>query len=93
MVSYWKTQWFRLVVACACLGLSLFYMFQPCPDLSTIEGIDKCITLSLSSIGWLISSIVWFVMSVVDWNSDNIEKLNKRLEALERKQESNNDIR
>lgn len=92
MVAYFKTQWFRLVIACVCLGLSLFYMFQPCPDLSTIEGIDKCITLSVTSISWLIGSIVWFFCSILDWHEDSIVALEKRIRDLEGKQESNNDI-
>lgn len=93
MVAYFKTQWFRIVVACICLGLTIFYLVQSMSiDINSVESLEEFVTNTFTSLGWFCASLTWFIMSVIDWNSDNIQKLNDRLETLERKQESNNDI-
>ena len=38
MVSYIKTQWFRLLVGFVSLGIMCYYLFQPGADESTLEG-------------------------------------------------------
>lgn len=78
MVSYFKTQWFRLLCAVACLVISLVFAFSPAPDTSTLEGTNESISTMFASTGWLISSYVLFGLSFIDWYSE-------RLTALEAK--------
>jgi hypothetical protein len=69
MVSYIKTQWISLLVGLANIG---FFVY------------DFANGNELASILWLISALTWLIMSVVEYHNDCIEKLNERLEALER---------
>jgi hypothetical protein len=88
MVSYFKTQWFRFCVGCLCTVLAIIYMFQPAADTSTIEGLNQCLNDSFASLCWWASSMVWFISSIIEYNADCIRELNKRLTALEEKENS-----
>jgi hypothetical protein len=65
MVSYFKTQWFKIIVGLADLGLSLYYTIQG-------EGI--------TALCWFIFGIVMLIMSRVFYNDDRIELLEKEKE-------------
>lgn len=85
MVSYFKTQWFRLLCAVACLVISVVFAFSPAPDTSTLEGTNESISTMFASTGWLISSYVWFGLSFIDWLSERITLLEakaKKYDAL-----------
>jgi hypothetical protein len=82
MVSYIKTQWFRLLVGFVSLIYALTFAFAPAgPD--TIEGLNLDIGNMASFLIWFINSLVWLIMSIVNYHDKCIDKLNKRIEALE----------
>jgi hypothetical protein len=88
MVSYFKTQWFRLLCAIACLVIALAFIFSPAPDISTLEGTNEALDTMFASTGWLISFFVWLGLSIVDWYGERINVLEakaKKYDALEKK--------
>lgn len=83
MISYWKTQWWRILCAAMCFGAALYFAFQPAPDTTTTEGINQVIGYLSSSIGWLISAVFWFLMSFIYHNEDRIKLLEKKAEKYD----------
>ena len=83
MVSYIKTQWFALLFAGVCFIISCTYFFSPAPDTTTLEGLEQSMNTMASGYSWLISCLLWFIYSMVGHNTDCIQKLSERLEALE----------
>lgn len=83
MVSYWKTQWFRVLIASVHLGLALFYMFQPAPDTSTLEGLNALTSNMFSATVQVTCFFVWLFMSFIEYHADCIKALEKRIEILE----------
>ena len=80
MVSYFKTQWFRVLVAVGCFVMTLVYVLKPSPDTSTLEGLDTMMTYSINACFYFVSFLLWIFISFIDHNS-------KRIELLEKKQE------
>jgi hypothetical protein len=88
MVSYFKTQWWRLLLCIVCLGLAIFFALQPAADSSTIEGLNENLDNMFASASWLISSLIWGIISFVDYNDDRIKLLEakaKKYDALAEK--------
>ena len=88
MVSYIKTQWFRIVLALISLAVALFYMFQPAADSSTIEGLNETMSDIINAGVYFTGFLIWTFTSVIEYNSDRIELLEKKAEkydALEQK--------
>lgn len=85
MVSYIKTQWPALLFAVVCFIISCIYFFSPAPDTTTLEGLEESMANMTAGYSWLISSLLWFVHSMVGHNTDCIQKLSERVEALEAK--------
>ncbi len=80
MVSYIKTQWFRLLVAIFCFVMTCIYVFKPSPDTTTVEGLNTLIAYMVNASLYFTSFIIWAYLSFIDYNS-------KRIELLEEKQE------
>jgi hypothetical protein len=68
MISYWKTQWLRLVVAAICLVWA-FYLFAT-GDM-------------LWGVAWTVSFVVWSLMSFIDYNDKRIKLLEKKAEKYD----------
>ena len=88
MVSYWKTQWWRIILALVSLVAALFYMFQPAADSSTIEGLNETMSDIVNAGVYFTGFIIWTFLSVIEYNNDRIELLEKKAEkydALEQK--------
>ncbi len=83
MVSYIKTQWFRCLIGCVCLGLSIYYLFQPGADESTLEGLEQNLENAFAALCFLLSSIIWFIVSILAYSKDRIELLEKRAEKYD----------
>ena len=79
MVSYFKTQWWRLLIALFCFGMACYYALQPAGEL-TVEGLDYDLGNMISAICYFISFLIWSFTAFIDYNS-------KRIELLEKKQE------
>lgn len=83
MVSYFKTQWFRLFVAIICLGFSIYYAFQPAAETLTVETLDEAMSAMFTATTHFFSFIFWISMSFIDFNSDRIELLEKKAEKYD----------
>lgn len=83
MVSYFKTQWFRLLVAVICLGLSIYYAFQPAAETLTVETLDDAMSALFTATSYFFSFIIWISMSFIEFNSDRIELLEKKAEKYD----------
>ena len=68
MISYWKTQWFNLLIGFVNLGVSISYVIR-----------EDYIWF----VAWLITALVWLIMSRVDYNNDRIELLEKKAELYD----------
>lgn len=83
MISYIKTQWWRLLIALFCLVVACTYIFRPSPDTTTVEGLDTLITYIFNAGLYFFSFIIWIFMSVIEYNSDRIELLEKKAEKYD----------
>lgn len=83
MVSYFKTQWWRLLFGTIALVLCFVFLFQPAGDSSTLEGLDQDLSNSMTAVAWLVNALVWYFCSFADWSHKRIETMNKRIEKLE----------
>lgn len=83
MISYIKTQWWRLLIALFCLVVACTYIFRPSPDTTTVEGLDTLITYIFNAGLYFLSFIIWIFMSVIEYNSDRIELLEKKAEKYD----------
>lgn len=82
MVSYIKTQWWRLLCAVLCFGAAIYFALQPAPDTSTLNGVNEVAEYMYASVCWLIAAFFWASMSIVNWYGE-------RLTMLEAKEERN----
>lgn len=80
MISYWKTQWFSVLVALLCLVMCCVYTFSPAPDTTTIEGLDKVLSNMVSAGLYFLGFIIWMIMSFINHLQDRIELLEKKQE-------------
>ena len=78
MVSYIKTQWWRLLIALYCLVMSFVYMFKPSP-----ETTDILITYNFNLGIYFCGFIIWSFGSFVDYNHKCIELLEKKAEKYD----------
>ena len=70
MISYFRTQWFNVLLGIGCLGMSVYNGFQ---------------ANEWSAIGWMVAATVWLIMSRVWYNHDRIvilEAKAKKYDAL-----------
>ena len=80
MVSYFKTQWWRLLCAVLCFGAAIYFALQPAPDTSTLEGANEVTGYMFSSVCWLLSAGFWYFISLINYNDDRIKLLEKEKE-------------
>lgn len=83
MVSYWKTQWWRIVMALMCLVPCIVIVGTSTATADSVEGLTELMSELFSFYSWFFASCIWLVMSIIDHNSDCIKELNKRIEMLE----------
>lgn len=89
MVSYIKTQWWRLCCAFACLVYSMVIVFSSTAVADSVEGVYLLLGDVLRSGLWFLASILWCVISFVSHNSACIAALNKRVKVLEEDRNGN----
>lgn len=83
MISYFKTQWFRLLVAIICLGFSIYYVFQPAAETLTVETLDEAMSAMFTATGYFFSFLIWIIVSFISFNSDRIELIEKKAEKYD----------
>lgn len=83
MVSYFKTQWWRLLIALYCLVMCCVYAFQPSPEALTVDALDEVISNMLTASLHFNGFIIWSFISFINYNQDRIELLEKRAEKYD----------
>lgn len=69
MVSYFKTQWLRIVFGVVVLVVAALCLFKP-------DG-------EFAALLWFIAGLLNFVMSYINWHHERIELLEKTVEKYE----------
>ena len=83
MVSYFKTQWWRILISFFCFLVAIHCAAQLAPDESTLEGVSQTLTYMIGAISWLVNGLIWAVLSFTSWHEDCIRALEKRILILE----------
>ena len=83
MVSYFKTQWFHLLVALFYLVMCCVYIFSLPPDTTTIESLDRAVTNLVTAGSYFLGFIIWLVMSFINHLQDRIELLESKAEKYD----------
>ena len=83
MVSYFKTQWFRLLMSLVSIGFCLYFLFQPGADESTLEGLNQNLGNAFAALCYFLTAMIWLISSVIEYNSDRIQLLEKKAEKYD----------
>ena len=83
MVSYFKTQWWRLLIALFCLVMCCIYAFKPAPEVLTVETLDEVVSNMLTASSHFTGFITWSFISFINHNQDRIELLEKKAEKYD----------
>lgn len=82
-ISYFKTQWFRLLVAAVCLVIACIYAFKPAPEVLTVETLDEVMGNMFTAACYTFSFFIWLSCSAIEYNSDRISLLEKKAEKYD----------
>lgn len=82
-VSYFKTQWWRLLIALYCLVMACVYAFQPAPEVLTVEALDEVMSNMLTASLQFSGFVIWSFISFIDHNQNRIELLEKKAEKYD----------
>ena len=80
MVSYFKTQWWRSLIALFCFVMACIYALQPAGDPTTLEGLNQDLGNMVSAGIYFASFMLWSVISFIDYNTKCIQLLEKKQE-------------
>ena len=83
MVSYFKTQRWRLLIALFCFVMACVYAFQPAPEVLTVEALDEVMTNLLTASLHFAGFVIWSFMSFITHNQDRIELLEEKAEKYD----------
>lgn len=76
-ISFWKTQWFSILVACIAIVAGFVYLIEA----TSIPNPD--VRLFYLSLVWFLIAVVWVSTALVDYNNLRIKNLQDRIERLE----------
>lgn len=79
-ISYFKTQWWRLLIALFCLVMACVYVLKPAPEVLTVEALDEVLTNMFTASLHFIGFVIWSFISFISFNDDRIELLEKEKE-------------
>lgn len=83
MISYIKTQWWRIGIAILCWIPIIVTCCTSTATTETLEGLATITGELCSCGGWFFASCMWLLTSITSHNSDCIQKLDQRIIALE----------
>ena len=83
MVSYWKTQWWRLLIALFCFVMACIYALKPAPEVLTVEALDEVMANMVTASIHFIGFVTWSLSSFIKHNQDCIELLEKKAEKYD----------
>ena len=74
-VSYFKTQWWRLLIALFCLVMACVYALKPASEVLTVEALDEVMTNIFTASLHFIGFVIWSFISFISFNDDRIKLL------------------
>ncbi len=83
MISFWKTQWWNLVVAAIMLVAAFVNLFQVVftdPAASATNGIVYHVIMVVI---FFTCMTIWLLTAVINYNALKVEQLEKRIDILE----------
>lgn len=83
MVSYFKTQWWRLLIALYCFVMACVYTFKPAPEVLTVEALDEVMSNMLTASIHFAGFVIWSFISFINHNQDRIKLLEKKAEKYD----------
>ena len=83
MVSYIKTQWWRLLIALYCLVMACIYALKPAPEVLTVEALDEVMTNMITASMHFTGFVIWSFVSFINHNQNRIELLEKKAEKYD----------
>ena len=83
MVSYIKTQWWRLLIALYCFVMCCIYAFKPAPEVLTVEALGEVMTNMLNASLHCTGFVIWSLLSFINYNQDCIKMLEKKAEKYD----------
>jgi hypothetical protein len=83
MVSYFKTQWWRLLCALLCFIYCVVIVCTSTSVADSVDGVYMVMKDVFRFILWFLASCFWMITSFTSHNSDCIRELNKRVQYLE----------
>ena len=83
MVSYIKTQWWRLLIALFCFVMACIYALKPAPEVLTVEALDEIMTNMFTGSLHFIGFVIWSFISFINYNDDRIKLLEKKAEKYD----------
>lgn len=83
MVSYFKTQWWRLLIALYCIVMACIYALKPAPEVLTVEALDEVMTNMITASMHFTGFVIWSFVSFINHNQNRIELLEKKAEKYD----------
>ena len=83
MVSYIKTQWWRLLIALYCIVMACIYALKPAPEVLTIETLDEVMSNMITASMHFTGFVIWSFISFINHNQNRIELLEKKAEKYD----------
>ena len=83
MVSYIKTQWWRLLIALYCIVMACIYALKPAPEVLTVEALDEVMSNMITASLHFTGFVIWSFISFINHNQNRIELLEKKAEKYD----------
>lgn len=83
MVSYIKTQWWRLLIALYCIVMACIYALKPAPEVLTVETLDEVMSNMITASLHFTGFVIWSFISFINHNQNRIELLEKKAEKYD----------
>lgn len=80
--SFFKTQWFRLLIALAFFVVAIVLLCRP-TDTETLEGLKETTVDMFNVVLTIMNGMIWVVAALIEHNSECIKALEKRVIQLE----------
>ena len=83
MISFWKTQWWNLVVAAIMLVAAFVNLFQVVFTDPTASATNGIVYHVIMVVIFFTCMTIWLLTAVINYNALKVEQLEKRIDILE----------
>ena len=83
MVSYFKTQWWRIFCGLMCIIVALVIMCTSTATDDTVANLSDLLAEVAQIILFLVAGTNWFIISFISYNEECIRELDRRISQLE----------